>query len=258
MILESRQTRLLSFRYSPEVATSKAQRIYRAALDASPYFQSANFEAIASSDLRRLFSLYDEEFFDGLLETMLREDHAYPMGFRLSSRMTNAGGKTIRTVSRMPGSRATYEIAISTLLLYQTFGDIDRPVEVVGLRCRDRLEALQRVFEHELLHLAEFLATGASSCKGRVFQTLARSIFGHKAVVHNLVTPREVAATNHAIRLGDRVAFDYEGKTRVGRVNRITRRATILVEDPTGPLFSDGQRYLRFYIPIAMLRKQAV
>ena len=186
---------------------------------------------------------------------MLREDRAFPIGFRLSSRMTNAGGKTSRTRSRAPGSLARYEIAISTLLLFQTFSDIDRPVEVVGLICVDRLEALQRVFEHELLHLAEFLATDVSNCKGPLFQTLARSIFGHKAVVHNLVTPREIAATNHAIRIGDQVAFDFDGQTHVGRVNRITQRATVLVEDPTGPLFSNGGRYKTFYIPLPMLRK---
>jgi hypothetical protein len=253
---DERLRRLLGLKNSGEEVASKTGRIYRRALEAAPHFQSPNFEAIAPADLRRLFELYDQEFFGGLLEAMLREDHAYPMGFRLSARMSNAGGKTIRTRARIPGSKAVYEIAISTLLLFQTFENIDRPVEVVGLICRDRLEALQRIFEHELLHLAEFLATEVSSCKGPLFQTLARSIFGHQAVVHNLVTPREIAATQHAIRIGDRVAFDFEGITRFGRVNRITRRASILVADPEGPLFSDGRRYLTFYIPLPMLRKQ--
>jgi hypothetical protein len=99
------------------------------------------------------------------------------------------------------------------------------------------------------------LATDTSSCKGALFQSLARSIFDHRAVVHNLVTPREIAATNHAIQVGDLVAFDYDGKTRVGRVNRITRRATVLVEDPSGPLYSNGGRYATFYIPLGLLQK---
>jgi hypothetical protein len=257
MVEESdRLKRLLSLRYSPEEAASKAEQIHRGALDAAPHFTSANFEAIAPADLNRLFELYDAEFFGGLLEAMLREDRAFPIDFRLSARMTNAGGKTFRRTLTRPVRIVSYEIAISTLLLFQTFHEIDRPVEVVGLICVDRLEALQRIFEHELLHLAEFLATEQSSCKGPLFQTLARSIFGHKAVVHNLVTPREIAAANHAIRIGDIVAFDFEGKTHVGRVNRITRRASVLVADPTGPLFSNGGRYATFYIPLNLLRKQ--
>jgi hypothetical protein len=40
-----------------------------------------------------------------------------------------------------------------------------------------------------------------------------------------------------------------------GRVNRITRRATVLVPAPTGELFSDGKRYLRFYVPLEQLKK---
>jgi hypothetical protein len=37
-------------------------------------------------------------------------------------------------------------------------------------------------------------------------------------------------------------------------VNRITRRATILVEDSRGERFSDGKRYLKYYVPIHQLR----
>ena len=38
-------------------------------------------------------------------------------------------------------------------------------------------------------------------------------------------------------------------------VNRITRRATILVEHPKGQSYSDGKRYLKFYIPLPLLRR---
>lgn len=85
---------------------------------------------------------------------------------------------------------------------------------------------------------------------------LSKAIFGHSAAHHNLVTPHEVAAKNHAIRPGDRVAFEHEGLTRVGRVNRITKRASVLVEDSAGQLFSDGRRYTTFYVPLGRLRKQ--
>jgi hypothetical protein len=36
---------------------------------------------------------------------------------------------------------------------------------------------------------------------------------------------------------------------------RITRRATVLVENPRGEEFTDGRRYLTFYVPLPLLRK---
>ena len=46
------------------------------------------------------------------------------------------------------------------------------------------------------------------------------------------------------------------GARHVGVVNRITRRATILVESDAGTAYSDGKRYLKFYIPLTMLAKK--
>src|SRR5579863_405353 len=39
-----------------------------------------------------------------------------------------------------------------------------------------------------------------------------------------------------------------------GRVNRVTKRATVLVTDPDGKLYSDGLRYRTSYVPLACLR----
>jgi len=36
-------------------------------------------------------------------------------------------------------------------------------------------------------------------------------------------------------------------------VNRITKRATVLVEDERGMRYSDGKRYAKFYVPVASL-----
>jgi hypothetical protein len=55
--------------------------------------------------------------------------------------------------------------------------------------------------------------------------------------------------------VGDRVSFELEGGRHIGLVNRITRRATVLVENPGGRPFSDGKRYLTFYVPLPLLMK---
>ena len=104
-------------------------------------------------------------------------------------------------------AKVEYEITISATLLFNTFQDVDRPVTVGGLVCRDRVEALQRIFEHELLHLAEFLAWGRSNCRAENFHRLSRRIFAHEGAFHDLITPREQARAAYDIRIGDHVSF---------------------------------------------------
>ncbi len=57
------------------------------------------------------------------------------------------------------------------------------------------------------------------------------------------------------IRVGDTVHFHHDGHLLTGRVNRITRRATILVASKKGELFNDGRCYQRYYVPLEKLIK---
>ena len=57
------------------------------------------------------------------------------------------------------------------------------------------------------------------------------------------------------IRVGDAVIFHHDGHPLQGRVNRITRRATVLVPNGKGQKFSDGKRYVRYYVPLEKLKK---
>lgn len=257
-----RQAKLASLLFSAVEVSNRARRVYEAMLEQSAQIRTANFTVIGSDDLERLFALYDREFFRGLLGEMLMEDYAHPMAFRLSRRLTRTAGQTMRQVRRVRvtggmAERVNYEISVSTTLLFSTFQNVEREVIVGGLRCHDRLEALQRIFEHELLHLSEFLGWGRSSCSAENFHRLSRRIFAHEGVSHDLVTPREQAAVAFDVRVGDQVSFELEGATYHGRVNRITRRATVLIESPRGEPFSDGRRYLTYYVPLPLLRKQS-
>lgn len=224
--------------------------IYRTTLEQSRHFDGGNFEQIHPDDLELLFEQYDHHFFEGQCRQQLGHR---PLRFRLSSRMTRAGGKTAHAISRSPHRRESFEIAISTTLLFQTFNDVERTITVTGCECHDRLEALQRIFEHELIHLLEMATWKKSSCSQRRFQTLAHRFFSHTEHTHALITPRERALKRFGIRAGSRVRFRFDGTELVGLVNRITRRATVLVEAPHGQLFSDGKRYETYYMPLNML-----
>lgn len=238
-----------------EVVAAKTAAIHAAMLQQSPRLLTANFAAINSRDVQLLFDLYDREFFGSWLAKTVQEISGRPLGFRVSSGMSKAGGKTLHGIrTGLDGKRQhLYQIAIASRLLFNTFGNIQRPVEVCGQLCTDRLQAMQRIMEHEIIHLIELLIWDKSSCKAARFKTLAKRIFNHTGTTHDLVTAREVAAKQHAINIGGTVAFEFEGQRHIGMVNRINHRATVLVESKRGMPYSNGKTYLKFYIPLRML-----
>jgi hypothetical protein len=228
--------------------------IAKTVLDTSKSMENRNFQRVSKQDLERMAEAYDQLFFEGLCLPLAR---SYGLSFRLSSRMTRAGGKTTRTIyrgTRSKPSRTHYEIALSTSLLFQSFRKPNDTIRVCGYDCIDRLTAMQRIVEHEMIHLCEMLAWISSDCSAGRFQSIARNMFGHTEHRHELITQQERAAKEFNIRSGSRVAFQFEGQILQGVVNRITRRATILVEDPKGERYSNGKRYLKYYVPIHHLR----
>jgi len=223
-------------------------------LTISNAMETRNFQRVAKQDLENMAEAYDRQFLGGLCLPLAR---SYGLSFRLSARMTRAGGKTTRTIfrgTRSKPSRTHYEIALSTSLLFQSFRKPEDTIRVCGYECLDRLTAMQRIVEHEMIHLCEMLAWIQSDCSAGRFQTIAQNLFGHTEHRHELITQQERAAKEFNIRAGSRVAFPFEGTVLQGVVNRITRRATILVEDLRGVRYSNGKRYLKYYVPIHQLR----
>lgn len=222
-------------------------------LSKSKLMRSDNFQVTSGADLQRMAELYDEKFFDGHVLAIAR---SHGIEFRWSKRMTSNGGKTVRYVqpARHGGSQSTrYEIVLSATLLFQTFGDLQRPVRVTGLLCQNRLQAMQRILEHEMIHLIEMLVWDDSCCAAPRFQNIAGRIFGHTEHKHNLITQQERASEKFNVRVGSNVRFVLDGVRYIGIVNRITRRATVLVVDPQGQLYGDGKRYRKFYVPLSHL-----
>jgi len=220
----------------------------------SPAIRTPDFDETETRDLLRLFDLYDAHFFGGRLRAALggRE-----IRFDYSRRMTSSGGKTLRWRDgrgRRGGDR--FAIRISIHLLFRNFSGVGhREVRVGGLPCGSRLEALQRIFEHELVHLAEMLAWDDSNCSAPRFAGIVRRLFGHTETRHGLVTAVEEAAVRHGVGVGSRVSFPYRGRRLEGFVNRITKRATVLVEDPRGRPYSDGRCYAKYYVPLSALAR---
>ena len=86
-----------------------------------------------------------------------------------------------------------------------------------------------------------------------------RRLFGHTDFRHDLITPQEVAAAG-GVEAGCTVRFVMSGETLVGKVNRVTKRATVLVKcsknHPEAREFSDGKSSVGFY-PSSLSRWRA-
>jgi hypothetical protein len=243
-------TTVLSTARPEDAIQEEVRRIQRETLAHSKYLREADFTAIHPRDLEFLFGVYDQRFFGSLCRQALEGRR---LRFRLSPRMTRAGGKTTRFTTR--AGEVSFEIAIASSILFDGFSKADRSVTVCGLECASRLEALQRIFEHEMVHLIEQLCWQTSDCTAARFQGIAGRYFLHRAHTHNLVTRRERAA-GLGIHVGSAVGFMFDGRQMSGRVNRVTKRATVLVEDAEGKSYSDGRRYKVYYVPIGMLRAE--
>jgi hypothetical protein len=244
----------VALRTFPAEQIERWQReIHQNTLSLSRSIDQPNFTSVGRDDLVRMISMYDDLFFDGKI---LPVAQAEGLSFGFSSRMTRIAGKMVTHYPRGDHEAPRqFELVLSSTLLFQTFEDEGRPAEVTGRVCKDRLEAMQRVAEHEFVHLIEMLIWNDGNCSEARFQSIAQRYFGHTDYRHDLITQRERALTKFNIRVGDAVRFRHDRQILTGRVNRITRRATILVENAKGERFSDGHRYLRFYVPLEKLKK---
>ncbi|TWU06039.1 hypothetical protein [Stieleria varia] len=239
--------------FTPEQIQSWRCEIHEQTLLTSRSIDGPNFTRVSRADVERMVRMYDDRFFDGKI---LPTASAEGLRFALSSRMTSTAGKLVTQYPE--GSHdgiRQFQLVLSSTLLFQTFEDVSRGVKVAGCPCRDRIDAMQRVAEHEFVHLVEMLIWNDGNCSEARFQSIASRYFGHTDYQHNLITQRERAAVKFKICVGDTVQFYHDGHRMTGRVNRITRRATVLVPNPVGERFSDGERYVRYYVPLEHLRK---
>ena len=242
---------VVALQYTTDQIQQMRSAVRTRLLGEAPYVRHANFTTLGTQDLRLLFRLYDEIFFTDQLQPMVMQHCGRPLQFRVSRAMTSAGGKTIW--SKVRGKTISFEIAISTSLLFNSFRDDARPIHVSGQLCSDRVDALMRVMEHEIVHLLEMLTFGKSSCSQTRFLTIAGRLFGHTHPRHGLVTARENAHRQHDIRVGQQVSFRFQGRELTGIVNRIQLRASVLVPDKAGRRYSDGNHYAKYLIRLAML-----
>ena len=146
--------------HPPAAVAEKAHGVYAELLRQSPRVRARQLHAAGGAGPRPALRPIRRALFHGRPAPAPRR-RGQPAVLPHLDRLTRTAGTTTRFQARRgrssPPAPPRYEIAISSPLMFQTFHDVQRPVRVNGLLCRDRVEALQRVFEHELIHLLEML-----------------------------------------------------------------------------------------------------
>ncbi len=231
--------------FSSRQIAARRRAIRHHLIDLSRTIRDDNFTEICLDDLRQLFDAYDEHFFENAFKREF-EQLSNRLAFRLSKRMTHVGGTT--SYEKVIGKRK-FEIAISTALIFSNWHAPGPAVRVGGLPTTSRLDALQRIFEHELVHLLELFLWDESRCGGSRFKSIVRRLFGHLESNHQLVSPAEFVQRQFGIRIGDPVEFEFRGHRLRGLVNGVLQRVTVLVAHAHGERYRDGKRYLRYYVP---------
>lgn len=243
---------IITIQNSENEVIKKREKISKLFLLRSINVKSEAISKISEDDIRVLYDLYDEIFFDNYMKNSFKGKFK----FSLSKRMTKSAGLTIcpKNIERIKQEELIIEIRLGVEFFFN-YNMVEGAKKVCGVETSKGLEALQLVFEHELCHVIEFILYNKSNCSKERFKTLAHNIFGHTESYHSLPTYQSLAKQRMGINIGDIVSFNYEDKLFKGILYRINKRATVMVKDNNGSLTDrTGNRYSKYYVPLNKLK----
>lgn len=208
---------------------------------------------ISPGRLELIFWGYDSLVFQNAFSVLISHG-GHTLCFSANPRLTSSGGRLL--TSRAKKGARRFKIEISSYILARSFSDeMPGPFVVNGLPADSRLAAAILILEHELVHLAEYLLYGDSNCNLHRFRRFAYTWFGHTDVSHGLATARQELSTK-GLTVGSWVEFEHKGNTLRGVINRVTKRATVLIPCGArdGQKYNDGRHYRKMYVPLRYLR----
>lgn len=205
-------------------------------------FPTNKYPAITNSSefvekLNQMFKLYDYWFFSNLIYYGLNKGKGSVV-FEISNRMTSTGG----TCSRK--GICTYLIKLSANRLNKlTPGNLP-PIN--GIVPKDRIEGLQLIFEHELIHMVLSLFINNIIGHNDLYRTIVFNLFGHTKVVHKISDTKLGKFTKKDFNIGDAIHFYNKKKENVrGKIIKLNpKRARI-----------DTDRGAIYDVPYEMLKK---
>jgi hypothetical protein len=237
--------------YLPAVIAQKRAEIARRLIAGSPNIKDQTINCISPSDLKMLFDLYNEIFF----ESRFSQNFPGKIRFSLSRRLTRCAGKTLcpKNIGQIRPEDVVIEIRMGVDFFFD-YEEVAGVKQVNGLPSRNALEALELVFEHELCHVIEFINFHSSNCRRERFKNISRSLFGHLESHHQLPTRQRIACEKMGLKIGASVSFVYGNRRLQGVLTKINKRATVMVRDHNGNYVDrEGNRYRKFLASVELL-----
>ena len=153
----------------------------------------ANFFSLSGRDIESLFGTYDEVFFQNQISQKLTETPGTHLRFFASERTSGAGGMC--TIER-DGEECTYYLDIAPNILNTIFKtNKDGLQDAAGIGCKDRVDCLLLIMEHQIIHLLLILwgyyppedtEEEIYGSHGALFACMAKEYFGHTSIKHDL------------------------------------------------------------------------
>lgn len=177
--------------------------------------------SVSTNSIKDCFKQIDIIFFNGTITKKINKDN-YILSFDYTNKLKKRAGQFAYSYET-PRIR----IDVSKIILDNIFKNGVKVVEIGGVKLRDISDVLINIMQHEMLHLVLFLLRShplivsdkrVSSGHTRLFKILAKNIFGHVRVTHDLLKgdiekfneSNAQAKTN--ISIGDSVKCDVPNK----------------------------------------------
>ncbi len=176
---------------------------------------------LSDKHLDIMFGLYDRVIFNNILTINKGSD---TLSFGVNIRDKNKGGIYLFSSN---GYVRSHKIMVSKPLIISLFKNGEAELKSNGLICRDRVEAMMNIFEHEMVHMycqlmgySRKIPSGKGkmyySSHGKLFQELAYRFFRHTDFRHELKNG-DVSNTidKTQCKLGMKIFFNTKDNIRI-------------------------------------------
>lgn len=205
-----------------------ARAMVRKQCGIQPYFAASEMND-GGLKLYRMFELYDQALRGALSAKLARQGHSLTFGW--SNRWTRVVGQFAPNGA---GSKH-HVIRFSSNAFFRDY--VKEAISQLGLtingqKIHDRLDAIQCVMEHELVHLLLYLDAdtavyNADNGHGTVFMAVAKALFGHTKFTCDCRRPEKLGADGdlHTFAVGQQVSFESRDERHItGLVVKIGKK----------------------------------
>lgn len=214
-------------------------------------FYSENFISLYPQQIERMFYFYDKVFFDDEIQNMLESTNSTVKFEIIKGKKTSIAGKCTTTKK---GKSCNFTLFFPDEIYLNLFvKESEKSLKNNGLVCKSRLDCLQLTFEHELIHLINYLwdIKGISEEKGfgksmysnhgKAFKCLVKRYFGHTETKHELKRGDVSSRLSiDDVKMGEIIIFTYDDNKLTGKIIKKNPKRAIVE-------LTDGRRFNVYY-----------